>query len=294
MDFLRHIWWVINHNPVIIGLWWFAMIIIAGVLITRMLNMLQKILIKFYSITVSDSQWNITLVQAVIWLAKVMTWIIIIAMIASRIGIPAGLIAAMGTIIGAALGFGSQETVRDVVKGSIHLLEKQFSVGDYIGLNVSGAEHEGVVKDVSLRTLTLATEENGVVTIPQGNITLIQNYSRNIGEFVVKLPFDTSTPVSPIIKLTEEVVEDIHTQEHSVVGKYITEDDIKDLTTITSATVRGVSSVEDGKIVIQVKGESIPGSQFAAKRALLKAIAGHLEENDVQFYSLHLPAKEEV
>lgn len=294
MDFLRHIWWVINHNPVIIGLWWFAMIIIAGVLITRMLNMLQKILIKFYSITISDSQWNITLVQAVIWLAKVMTWIIIIAMIASRIGIPASLIAAMGTIIGAALGFGSQETVRDVVKGSIHLLEKQFSVGDYIGLNVSGAEHEGVVKDVSLRTLTLATEENGVVTIPQGNITLIQNYSRNIGEFVVKLPFDTSTPVSPIIKLTEEVVEDIHTKDHSVVGKYITEDDITDLTTITSATVRGVSSVEDGKIVIQVKGESIPGSQFAAKRALLKAIAGHLEENDVQFYSLHLPAKEEV
>lgn len=294
MDFLRHIWWVINHNPVIIGLWWFVMIIIAGVLITRMLDMLQKILTKFYSITISDSQWNITLVQAVIWLAKVMTWIIIIAMIASRVGIPAGLIAAMGTIIGAALGFGSQETVRDVVKGSIHLLEKQFSVGDYIGLNVSGVEHEGVVKDVSLRTLTLATEENGVVTIPQGNITLIQNYSRNVGEFVVKLPFDTSTPVSPIIKLTEEVVEDIHTQEHSVVGKYITEDDITDLTTITSATVRGVSSVEDGKIVIQVKGESIPGSQFAAKRALLKAIAGHLEENDVQFYSIHLPARQEV
>lgn len=294
MDFLRHIWWVINHNPIIIGLWWFVMIVIAGVLITRMLNMLQKILIKFYSITISDSQWNITLVQAVVWLAKVMTWIIIIAMIASRVGIPAGLIAAMGTIIGAALGFGSQETVRDVVKGSIHLLEKQFSVGDYIGLNVSGVEHEGVVKDVSLRTLTLATEENGVVTIPQGNINLIQNYSRNVGEFVVKLPFDTSTPVSPIIKLTEEVVEDIHTQEHSVVGKYITEDDITDLTTITSATVRGVSSVEDGKIVIQVKGESIPGSQFAAKRALLKAIAGHLEENDVQFYSIHLPAKEEV
>ena len=270
------------------------MIIIAGVLITRMLNMLQKILIKFYSITITDSQWNITLVQAVVWLAKVMTWIIIIAMIASRVGIPAGLIAAMGTIIGAALGFGSQETVRDVVKGSIHLLERQFSVGDYIGLNVSGAEHEGVVKDVSLRTLTLATEENGVVTIPQGNITLIQNYSRNVGEFVVKLPFDTSTPVSPIIKLTEEVVEDIHTEEHSVVKKYITEDDIKDLTTITSATVRGVSSVEDGKIIIQVKGESIPGSQFAAKRALLKAIAGHLEENDVQFYSIHLPARQGV
>lgn len=294
MDFLRHIWWVINHNPIIIGLWWFVMIVIAGVLITRMLNMLQKILIKFYSITITDSQWNITLVQAVVWLAKVMTWIIIIAMIASRVGIPAGLIAAMGTIIGAALGFGSQETVRDVVKGSIHLLEKQFSVGDYIGLNVSGVAHEGVVKDVSLRTLTLATEEYGVVTIPQGNITLIQNYSRNVGEFVVRLPFDTSTPVSPIIALTEEVVEDIHTKDHSVVEKYITEDDITDLTTITSATVRGVSSVEDGKIIIQVKGESIPGSQFAAKRALLKAIAGHLEENDVQFYSIHLPARQEV
>ena len=270
------------------------MTILAGVLTTRALDMSQKILTKFYRITVSDSQWNVTLVQAIVWIGKVATWIIIITMIASKVGIPASLIAGMGTIIGAALGFGSQETVRDVVKGSIHLLEKQFSVGDFIGLNVSGVEHEGVVKDVSLRTLTLATEENGMVTIPQGNIALIQNYSRQVGEFVVRLPFDPSTPIAPIISLIEDVIEDIFSKEKKIIRHLCAEDDIKDISTITTATVRGVSSVENGKITVQVKGESIPGSQFAAKRALLKAIAGYLENNDVQFYSLHLPEKEEA
>lgn len=294
MDYIHHTWWLLTHNPLSLGIWWLVMIILAGVLTTRALDMSQKILTKFYHITVSDSQWNVTLVQAIVWIGKVATWIIIITMIASKVGIPASLIAGMGTIIGAALGFGSQETVRDVVKGSIHLLEKQFSVGDFIGLNVSGVEHEGVVKDVSLRTLTLATEENGMVTIPQGNIALIQNYSRQVGEFVVRLPFDPSTPIAPIISLIEEVVEDIFSKEKKIIRHFCAEDDIKDISTITTATVRGVSSVEDGKITVQVKGESIPGSQFAAKRALLKAIAGYLENNDVQFYSLHLPEKEEA
>lgn len=278
-----------THNTIAIGIWWLFIVILTGILVTKALAMSQKIVTTFYRSTSSGTQWSITMTQAVVWVLKVATWIAIIAMIAARIGVPAGLIAAMGTIIGAALGFGSQETVRDVVKGSIHLLERQFSVGDYVGLAVSGTDHEGVVRDVSLRTLTLATEENGVVTIPQGNITLIKNYSRSIGEFVVRLPFDTDTPVAPIIAMVTQVTNDITTEGHEVLHTYLTDEDIADISQITDIVVRGVSSVDDGRIIIQIKGESIPGSQFAAKRALLKAIAGHLEANDIHFYSTHLP-----
>lgn len=289
METLHHIWWVMTHNTIAIGIWWLFIVILTGILVTKALAMSQKIVTTFYRSTSSGTQWSITMTQAVVWVLKVATWIAIIAMIAARIGVPAGLIAAMGTIIGAALGFGSQETVRDVVKGSIHLLERQFSVGDYVGLAVSGTDHEGVVRDVSLRTLTLATEENGVVTIPQGNITLIKNYSRSIGEFVVRLPFDTDTPVAPIIAMVTQVTNDITTEGHEVLHTYLTDEDIADISQITDIVVRGVSSVDDGRIIIQIKGESIPGSQFAAKRALLKAIAGHLEANDIHFYSTHLP-----
>lgn len=289
METLHHIWWVMTHNTIAIGIWWLAIVILTGIIITKALTTSQKIVTTFYRSTSSGNQWSITMTQAVVWVLKVATWIAIIAMIAARIGVPAGLIAAMGTIIGAALGFGSQETVRDVVKGSIHLLERQFSVGDYVGLAVSGTDHEGVVRDVSLRTLTLATEENGVVTIPQGNITLIKNYSRSIGEFVVRLPFDTDTPVAPIIAMVTQVTNDITTEGHEVLRTYLTDEDITDISQITDIVVRGVSSVDDGRIIIQIKGESIPGSQFASKRALLKAIAGHLEANDIHFYSTHLP-----
>ena len=288
MSVLSHIWWVMNHNSIIIGIWWFIIIILLGILATRGLSLAQKILTVSNNVMSSSAQWNVTLIQAVVWVLKVAVWVIIIAMIASRIGVPPTLIAAMGTIIGAALGFGSQETVRDVVKGSIHLLEKQFRVGDWVGFSVGGTNYEGVVKDVSLRTVTVASEEEGVINIPQGNITLIKNYSRSIGEFIVRLPFDTNTPIAPIIDLVEEIVDSID-NDHTLLTKYLSNTDIKDITRITNIVVRGVSNVEDGRITVQVKGEAVPGEQFAAKRALLKAIAGHLEENNIQFYSTHIP-----
>lgn len=289
MDVFRHVWWVMTHNTIFIGIWWIIIVILAGIITTKALTTSQKVITTFYRSASSSPQWSITMTQAAVWVLKVANWIVIIALIASRIGVPPSLIAAMGTIIGAALGFGSQETVRDVVKGSIHLLERQFSVGDYVGLSVGGTDHEGVVRDVSLRTLTLATEENGVVTIPQGNITLIKNYSRIIGEFVVRLPFDTATPVAPIIEMVKEVTKDIETEDKELLKTYLTDEDIEDISKILDLTVRGVSSVDDGRIIIQVKGESVPGSQFSAKRALLKAIAGHMEANDIHFYSTHLP-----
>lgn len=291
MQELRHVWWVMTHNNLIIGIWWFVIVILLGILITRTLTLAQKVLTTFYRTVSTNAQWHVTMTQAVVWLIKVVTWVCIIAIVGARIGVPAGLITALGTIIGAAVGFGSQEMVKDVVKGSVHLLEKQFSVGDYVGLVVGGADHEGVVRDVSLRTLTLATEEQGVVTIPQGSITLIKNYSRTVGEFVVRLPFDTATPVGPIISLVEEITSDIHTKEHALLQTYLTNQDIQDITEIFDIVVRGVSSVDAGKIIIQVKGEATPGNQFAAKRALLKAIAGHLEKNEIQFYSTHLPER---
>lgn len=291
MQELRHVWWVMTHNNLIIGIWWFVIVILLGILITRTLTLAQKVLTTFYRTVSTNAQWHVTMTQAVIWLIKVVTWVCIIAIVGARIGVPAGLITALGTIIGAAVGFGSQEMVKDVVKGSVHLLEKQFSVGDYVGLVVGGADHEGVVRDVSLRTLALATEEQGVVTIPQGSITLIKNYSRTVGEFVVRLPFDTATPVGPIISLVEEITKDINTREHALLQNYLTNQDIQDITEIFDIVVRGVSSVDAGKIIIQVKGEATPGNQFAAKRALLKAIAGHLEKNEIQFYSTHLPER---
>jgi len=159
MDVMRHIWWIINNNSIIIGLWWFIIIILLGILITRGLSLGQKIFTVCNNVLSASAQWNVTLIQAVVWVLKVVLWIVVIAMIASRIGVPPSLIAALGTVVGAALGFGSQETVRDVVKGSIHLLERQFRVGDFVGCSVSGANYEGVVKDVSLRTLTIASEE---------------------------------------------------------------------------------------------------------------------------------------
>lgn len=290
MDFFLR---TITTNPLILLSWWMLIVVLGGVLVTRGLTMAQKILIVFYRTqpsdgvrTKGDSRWQITIVQAIIWVLKVMVWIVVSTMVASKLGLPASLIAALGTVLGAALGFGSQETVRDVVKGTVHLMEKQFSVGDVVGFTIGGIDYVGVVEDVTLRTVMVSTESDGVVSVPQGNIAVIKNYSRGRGEFLVKLPFSTDQPISPILSGVTTIIGYIRNRNTEVLAQYVDDEDMEALSAINTVDSRGVGEVSSGSIIIQVKGEAIPGKQFAAQRALLKAVSGFLDDQGIEFQKI--------
>ena len=66
-------------------------------------------------------------------------------------------------ILAAAVGFGSQQAISNIVSGIFMVLFKPFRVGDHINL---GGENNGTVVDISLRHTTIRNSENRMIIVP--------------------------------------------------------------------------------------------------------------------------------
>ena len=66
-------------------------------------------------------------------------------------------------ILAAAVGFGSQQAISNIVSGIFMVLFKPFRVGDHINL---GGENSGTVVDISLRHTTIKNSENRMIIVP--------------------------------------------------------------------------------------------------------------------------------
>ena len=66
-------------------------------------------------------------------------------------------------ILAAAVGFGSQQAISNIVSGVFMVLFKPFRIGDQIDL---GGENKGTVVDISLRHTTIRNSENKMIIVP--------------------------------------------------------------------------------------------------------------------------------
>ena len=83
-------------------------------------------------------------------------------------------LAASAGIAGAALVLISQNIIMDWVSGLFILVEHQFSVGDYVKLG----EYCGTVKSISMRQTVILTDNEEKITIPNGTIKVVINYTQ--------------------------------------------------------------------------------------------------------------------
>lgn len=85
---------------------------------------------------------------------------------------------------GVAIAFGAQSLVKDVVSGMFMLFEGQYSVGEYIEID----GEKGTVEAITIRTTSIRRFTGEVMTMPNGNISKITNYSRADLLAVVDMP----------------------------------------------------------------------------------------------------------
>ncbi len=105
------------------------------------------------------------------------------AIVLGLLGINLTPILASATIIGATLGFGAQQIVRDYFSGVLMTMEDQFNVGDSV--TVGGVT--GIVEDVSMRLTRFRAVDGTIYVIPNGDIRLVGNLSRGWARAVVDL-----------------------------------------------------------------------------------------------------------
>jgi len=164
------------------------------------------------------------------------------------------------SVIGVAIGFGSQTLVRDVVSGAFFLMDDAFRLGEYIEVG----SDKGRVEKINVRSLFLRHHRGAINILPYGEIKRLRNTSRDWSIMVLdfRLTYDTSLPqVKKIIKQ---------------VGEEIAADPELAPDLLQPLKFGGVTATEDSAIVVRAKFTARPEGepwmiQKAAYAKILKA-----------------------
>src|SRR6476661_6713411 len=91
-------------------------------------------------------------------------------------------------IAGLAIGFGAQTLVKDVINGFFILLEDQYHLGDVV--QISGVK--GTVEDMSLRRTALRDGDGTLHFIPNSEIKVVSNLTRDWSQVTLHVTADYS------------------------------------------------------------------------------------------------------
>ena len=119
-------------------------------------------------------------IKGVIPVIRITGWTIVIYVIVIGIYAPpiATLITATASL-GIALGFASQDILKNIFGGIMILFDRPFQVGDKIEVG----KHYGEVVQIGLRTVRIVTPDDSVVSIPNSEIMSQSVSNSNTGRF---------------------------------------------------------------------------------------------------------------
>ncbi len=119
-------------------------------------------------------------IKGVIPIIRIAGWTVVIYIIVIGIYAPpiATLITATASL-GIALGFASQDILKNIFGGIMILFDRPFQVGDKIEVG----KHYGEVVQIGLRTVRIVTPDDSVVSIPNSEIMSQSVSNSNTGRF---------------------------------------------------------------------------------------------------------------
>src|SRR5262245_55338420 len=195
-----------------------ALYLIGGLLAARLINwtanrIVRRIDAKYREsdqLVRSESTKHRQAVASVIsWVSVALLFVIVLMQVTTILAIPVASLVAPAAVLGAALGFGAQRIVQDLLAGFFIITEKQYGFGDLVALTVAGIAlpAEGTVEDVTLRVTKLRSTEGEMFTIPNGQIVKTVNLSKDWARAVVDIPVPVSADLNKVNDLLHEVCE---------------------------------------------------------------------------------------
>ncbi|MCP9274571.1 mechanosensitive ion channel family protein [Mycolicibacterium arenosum] len=192
------------------------------------------------------------------WVSIAVLFVVVIVEITDIIAIPVGSLVAPAAVLGAALGFGAQRIVQDLLAGFFIITEKQYGFGDLVALTVAGiaAPAEGTVEDVTLRVTKLRSSEGEVFTIPNGQIVKTVNLSKDWARAVVDIPVPSAADLNKVNDLLHEVCD--HAMDDPQMSALL----------LDAPQLMGVESIELDTVNLRMVARTLPGKQFEVGRRL--------------------------
>jgi small-conductance mechanosensitive channel len=187
--------------------------------------------------------------------------------ILAALGIDIVPLLAGASIVGVAIGFGSQSLVRDIVSGIFFLADDAFRVGEYIEVG----ESKGTIEKISIRSLFLRHHRGPINILPYGEIKRLRNLSRDwvIDKMTIGITYDSD--IEKARKLIKKIGQELAANPEYA-GKIF-----------EPLKMQGVEQFGDFAIQIRLKVKTKPNEQFVIRRKAFALIKKAFDENGIKF-----------
>ncbi|MBN1996991.1 mechanosensitive ion channel [candidate division KSB1 bacterium] len=183
--------WSINSGKI----FWSAVILLFGFLIVKYVTRLLESLAERWT--------NIRLaIKRLIPIFRIVTWCIVsYIIIADILAPPIATLVAVTASAGIAVGFASQDILKNIFGGIMILFDRPFQVGDKIEVG----NHYGEVVSIGLRTVRVVTPDDSLVSIPNSEIVNQSVSNANSGESNCQVVADFYLPPNVDLVMAKKI-----------------------------------------------------------------------------------------
>lgn len=267
MDWLNVTDWLLDKGIKILA------ILILGVIFWFLLN---KLLAPFIRKAVKRShetetaqeekQREDTLISVLRTVGHALIVLVVLFSILAVLTIP---ITPLLTSFGAALvavGFGAQYFVRDLIAGVFIVMENQYRVGDVIRIS----DIAGAVEHINLRKTVLRDLDGIVHHIPNGEIKIASNFTRNFSRVNLNISVSYGTSLDQAISVINRV------------GEELANDPVWKDMIISPPKVLRVNELGDSGIEIKILADVLPSKQWAVMGELRLRLKNTFDKEGIE------------
>ncbi len=183
-----------------------------------------------------------------------------------------GGVLALGAVFGAAIGFGAQDLVKDLIGGFFILAEDQFHIGDVVRI----ADTEGTVEDIQFRVTVLRDVEGNKHFVPNGQITVSSNFTAIFARPVLDVGIAYKADVDKALAVMKDELDDMANSEEFK-GK-ITE----------APQVLGVQDLADSAVILRAALTVLADDRWLVLREARRRIKVRFDKEGIEIPFPHM------
>ena len=251
-----------------------VLILIAAIVLQSVASRLIRTFRQFMERRDPGQQSRIqTLGRVFRYIAAVVIWLLAGMLVLGELGISVAPVLATAGVAGLAVGFGAQSLVKDYFTGFFLLLEDQIRQGDVVDFG----SQSGVVEEVTLRYVRLRNFDGHVFFVPNGEIKVVKNMTRDFAQAVIRVGIAYREEVDEAFEVMKEV------------GKEMREDPVFGPNLAADLEIIGVDEWGDSSVNLICRLKVVPPiQQWSIRREFLRRLKHAYDARGIEIPFPHL------
>ena len=213
-----------------------------------------------------------TLSAVIRYVMSVAIIVVALLMIMKEIGFDIGPVLAAAGVVGLAVGFGAQSLVKDVISGYFILLQDQIRVGDVVRIS----DRSGVVESISLKMTTLRDLAGNVHFVPNGEIGVVTNMTKEYSRFVFDIGVAYREDVDHVVQVVRQIDEELRMDPEF-------KEDI-----LEPIEILGLDQFADSAVIIKARTKTVPLKQWRVGREFNRRMKKKFDEMNIEIPFPHV------